>query len=112
PPVRFGVVYFSNGVEPEHWWARGAGAAMEMGPALHPLKAHSQDLVFVRGLYNEAAAKSTSPHLGRMNLLSGQPVSLDPADIRVGTSMDQVLAARIGNRTAVPSLVLGIEPNE
>src|SRR5690606_23002262 len=24
----------------------------------------------------------------------------------------QVLAARIGNRTAVPSLVLGIEPNE
>src|SRR5690606_22828642 len=58
PPVRFGVVYFSNGVEPEHWWARGAGAAMEMGPALHPLKAHSQDLVFVRGLYNEAAAKS------------------------------------------------------
>ena len=26
PPVRFGLVYFSNGVEPIHWWAKGAGA--------------------------------------------------------------------------------------
>jgi hypothetical protein len=32
--------------------------------------------------------------------------------IRVGTSFDQVLAQRIGSRTAVPSLTLGIEPNE
>ena len=28
------------------------------------------------------------------------------------TSMDQVIASEIGNRTAVSSLVLGIEPNE
>jgi hypothetical protein len=47
-----------------------------------------------------------------MNLLSGASVSLDPKEIRVGTSMDQVLAAQIGSRTAIPSLVLGIEPNE
>ena len=47
-----------------------------------------------------------------MNVLSGAPVSLDPSEIRVGTSMDQVLAPQIGSRTAVPSLVLGIEPNE
>jgi len=47
-----------------------------------------------------------------MNVLSGAPVSLDPSDIRVGTSMDQVLAQQIGDRTAIPSLVLGIEPNE
>jgi hypothetical protein len=39
-------------------------------------------------------------------------VSLDPKEIRVGTSMDQVLAAQVGSRTAIPSLVLGIEPNE
>ncbi|HVW06673.1 MAG TPA: DUF1552 domain-containing protein, partial [Vicinamibacterales bacterium] len=32
--------------------------------------------------------------------------------IRVGTSMDQLLAGQIGSRTQVPSLVMGIEPNE
>ena len=32
PPVRFGCIYFSNGVEPIHWFAKGAGASMEIGP--------------------------------------------------------------------------------
>jgi hypothetical protein len=69
-------------------------------------------MVFLQGLFNQTAHVSTSPHLGRMNVLSGAPVSLDPNEIRVGTSMDQVVAARIGGRTPIPSLVLGIEPNE
>lgn len=112
PPLRLGIVFFSNGVEPIHWWARGSGAAMELGPAALPMLPHREDLVFIQGLYSRNALASTSPHLGRMNLLSGAPVSLDPADIRVGTTMDQILAAQIGSRTAVPSLVLGIEPNE
>jgi uncharacterized protein DUF1552 len=112
PPLRLGIVFFSNGVEPIHWWAKGAGATMELGPAALPMLPHAQDMVFIQGLFNQSAFKSTSPHLGRMNVLSGAPVSLDPNEIRVGTSMDQVLASQIGARTAVPSLVLGIEPNE
>jgi hypothetical protein len=112
PPKRLGVVFFSNGVEPAHWWAKGQGASMELGPALQSMLPHRGDMVFIRGLYSKAAFDSTSPHLGRMNILSGAPVSLDPNVIRVGTSMDQVLASAIGDRTAIPSLVLGIEPNE
>ena len=112
PPLRLGIVYFSNGVEPIHWWAKGSGATMELGPAAAPMMAHREDMVFVQGLFNQSAFVSTSPHLGRMNVLSGAPVSLDPNEIRVGTSMDQVLAAHVGGRTSIPSLVLGIEPNE
>ncbi len=113
PPVRFACLYFSNGVEPIHWWAKGEGAAMEIGPALAPMQAYREDITFLRGLYNEQAVASSSPHLGRMpNLLSGANVSLDPNDIRVGTTFDQILSRRIGGNTRVPSLVLGIEPNE
>jgi hypothetical protein len=112
PPVRLGIVYFSNGVEPIHWWAKGSGAQMQLGPALQPMMPHREDMVFLQGLYSQAAFASTSPHLGRMNVLSGATVSLDPKVIRVGTSMDQILASEIGARTPVPSLVLGIEPNE
>ena len=112
PPIRFAHIYFSNGVEPIHWWAKGSGAGMEFGPAAQPLTPIREDVIFLRGLYHQKAFTSTSPHLGRMNLLSGATVSLDPKDIRVGTSFDQVLAQRIGGRTAVPSLALGIEPNE
>ena len=112
PPVRLGIIYFSNGVEPAHWWAKGSGAQMELGPGLQPMLPHREDMVFIRGLFNQSAQASTSPHLGRMNLLSGAPVSLDPNQIRVGTSMDQVLATALADETELPSLVLGIEPNE
>ena len=113
PPVRFACLYFSNGVEPIHWWAKGGGASMEIGPGLQPMMPHRGDINFIRGLYNHQAMISTSPHLGRMpNLLSGETVSLDPSDVRVGTSFDQVMSRQIGARTPVPSMVLGIEPNE
>jgi Protein of unknown function (DUF1552) len=112
PPLRMGIVFFSNGVEPIHWWAKGSGAAMELGPVLTPMMPHRADMIIVNGLFNQTAHVSTSPHLGRMNLLSGAPVSLDPNEIRVGTSMDQVIAGHIGHHTAIPSLVLGVEPNE
>ena len=78
PPLRLGIVFFSNGVEPAHWWAKGSGATMELGPGLAPMMPHREDMVFIRGLFNQSAFVSTSPHLGRMNLLSGAPVSLDP----------------------------------
>lgn len=113
PPVRFACIYFSNGVEPIHWWANGRGSTMEIGPGLKPMLPFREDMVFVKGLFNEQAVKHKSLHLGRMpNMLSGAWVSTDQNDIRVGRTMDQVMAQRIGQKTAVPSLVLGIEPNE
>lgn len=113
PPVRFAVIYFSNGVEPIHWWAKGDGPNMELGPVLQPMMPHRSDINFIRGLYNHQAFISTSPHLGRMpNMLSGATVSLDPNVIQVGTTMDQVMAREIGGQTAIHSLALGIEPNE
>lgn len=113
PPVRFACIYFSNGVEPIHWWAKGSGPDMEIGPGLAPMQPHRADMVFLKGLFNEQAVKHKSAHLGRIpNLLSGAWVSTDQNEIRVGKTMDQVLAESIGRQTPVPSLVLGVEPTE
>ena len=113
PPVRFGVLYFSNGVEPEHWWAKGSGDTMEIGPGLAPMEPYKQDFSFIKGLFNESAVKHDSPHLGRMpNLLSGGWVSKEQSDIRVAKTMDQVMAEQLGSQSLIPSLILGIEPTE
>jgi hypothetical protein len=113
PPVRFACMYFSNGVEPIHWWAHGSGDAMQIGPGLKPMEPFRNDMVFLRGLFNEQAVKHKSAHLGRIpNLLSGAWVSTKQSEIHVGKTMDQVLAQHLGRRTAIPSLVLGIEPTE
>src|SRR6478672_8032085 len=113
PPVRFACLYFSNGVEPIHWFANGSGKEMAIGPGLAPMQPYREEMVFLKGLYNQQAATHKSAHLGRSpNLLSGAWVSTDQNEIRCGKSMDQVLAERIGRQTAVPSLVLGVEPTE
>ena len=113
PPTRFACIYFSNGVAPEHWWARGRGAAMELGRALEPLLPHREDIVFLRGLYNQQAVDHPSAHLGRSpNMLSGAWVSEQQDDIRVGRTMDQVLAQHTGRHTPLASLVVGVEPTE
>ena len=113
PPLRFACLYFSNGVDTKQWWAKGAGAAMEFGVAAQDLAPIREDIVFVKGLFNHNAFIHPSPHQGRMaNMLSGASVSTNPAEIRVGTTMDQVLTKQIGGRTAVPGMALGIEPNE
>jgi hypothetical protein len=113
PPVRFACLYFSNGVEPIHWFASGSGKDMEIGPGLAPMQPYREDMVFLKGLFNEQAVIHKSAHLGRIpNLLSGAWVSTDQNEIRCGKSVDQVLAETIGKQTALPSLVLGIEPTE
>src|SRR5437763_6893393 len=65
PPLRFGVIYFSNGVAPKDWWAKGRGAAMEFGPAALPLARIREDIVLIKGLYNHQAFVNPSPHMGR-----------------------------------------------
>ena len=113
PPRRFACLYFSNGVEPAHWWVKPDGNALQLGPGLEPLQPHRDEIVVLEGLFNAQSVANPSAHLGRMpNLLSGAWVSLDQNDLRVGRTMDQVMAQRIGRRTAIPSLVLGVEPTE
>ncbi|MEE3373317.1 MAG: DUF1552 domain-containing protein [Planctomycetota bacterium] len=113
PPRRFGCVYFSNGVEPEHWWTKPAADGLHFGPGLEPLSPYRNDLCVLEGLFNAQSVANPSAHLGRMpNLLSGAWVSLDQNDLRVGRTMDQVMAQRLREQTALPSLVLGIEPTE
>ena len=113
PPIRLACIFFSNGVEPAHWWAEGEGAGMRVGSGLEPMQAYCEDMVFLRGLYNAQAAAHKSAHLGRSpNLLSGAWVSTDQNEIRVGKSFDQVLVQTIGKQTTIPSLVVGIEPTE
>jgi hypothetical protein len=77
------------------------------------MQPYREDMVFLKGLFNEQAVVHKSAHLGRIpNLLSGAWVSTDQNEIRCGKTMDQVLAETIGRETAIPSLVLGIEPTE
>ena len=109
-PVRFACFFSGNGFHSKEWWAKGAGREMELGKVLKPLDPHKEKLLLIRGLYNEQALKGNIHSSQTGNLLSGAPLASGGA-IRSGTSIDQLLAQRIGNETKVPSLVLACEPS-
>lgn len=108
PPVRLAVVFSGNGFHSREWWAKGAGASMELGRVLEPLHDHREKLTFISGLYHEEARKGNIHSSQTGNLLSGAPIS-SGGEIRSGTSFDQMLAQSYGRSTKVPSLVLGCE---
>jgi hypothetical protein len=107
-PVRLAVLFAGNGFHSKEWWAKGNGSGMELGKVLAPLTDFREKLLFIRGLYNEQALKGNIHSSQTGNLLSGAPLA-SGGEIRSGTSMDQVIAARYGRSTKVPSLVLGCE---
>ena len=110
-PRRFAVLFLGNGINGKHWWAKGAGAQMELGKSLAPLEKLKHKLNFVHGLFNKPST-AVGIHPGQTGgLLSGAPLQKGSV-IRAGVSMDQVLAERLGQETVQPSLVLGCEaPN-
>ena len=107
-PTRMAILFAGCGFHKHEWWARGEGKAMELGKVLTPLHDFREQMVFIRGLYNAEALKGNIHSSQTGNLLSGAPLAAG-GTIRSGTSVDQVVAQRIGHQTKVPSLVLGCE---
>ena len=107
-PTRMAILFAGCGFHSREWWAKGEGASMELGQVLRPLDDFRNRMVFVRGLYNAEALKGNIHSSQTGNLLSGAPLASGGA-IRSGTSVDQLVAQRIGRATKLPSLVLGCE---
>src|SRR4029077_12787915 len=107
-PRRFAALFMGNGINPNHWWAKGAGADMELSRTLEPLAPLRTKLNVISGLFNKHAT-GVGIHPGQTgNILSGAALQKG-AVLKGGVSMDQVLAGRLGEETAQPSLVLGCE---
>ncbi len=101
-------MFMGNGINGNHWWAKGQGEEMKLGKTLEPLEPVKKKINVINGLFNKPAV-GMGIHPGQTgNLLSGVPIQKG-AIIHGGISMDQVLANRVGQETAQPSLVLACE---
>jgi hypothetical protein len=108
PPKRFAALFMGCGVHPDEWWAKGSGAAMELGRCLEPLSPLRAKINVVNGLFNKHAL-GVGIHPGQTgNILSGAALKKG-AELKGGISVDQVLAKHLGEETVQPSMVLGCE---
>jgi len=105
-PKRFACLFQGDGISPPDWWAKGQGEAMELGPSLESLAPFKTKINVLNGLFNRNAGGGHARCTG--NILSG--VALQRGRIiRGAASLDQLLARRYEQESAVPSLVLGCE---
>jgi hypothetical protein len=113
-PLRLAFVYFPNGAHQDYWWPQGEGANFVLGRTMQPLTPLKGAIQVLGGLdhKNATAGNDGAGDHARANatFLTGERArKTDSTDIRVGISVDQVVAQRAGHVTRFSSLELSCD---
>ena len=116
-PRRMAFIYVPNGANMADWTPQSEGAAFDLPATLEPLRAHQKDIQVLTGLSHrkgDANGDGAGDHArASASFLTGMQARKTAArDIRVGVSVDQVAAARLGPLTRLPSLELGCDKGQ
>ena len=114
-PRRMAFVYIPNGAIMQDWTPENTGADYGLKSILQPLEPFRNDVSVLSGLAQhngKALGDGPGDHArAASTFLTGvHPKKTDGADIRVGISVDQVAAQKIGHKTRFGSIELGTEP--
>jgi len=107
-------LYVPNGVNMADWTPQQEGSDYQLPAILEPLAGVRQKLQVLSGLTADTArphGDGGGDHARALSafLTGSQAFKTDGTNIRLGVSVDQAAAARIGDRTRLSSLEIGIE---
>jgi hypothetical protein len=113
-PLRMAFLYVPNGVNTQRWRPVGEGSGYQLSPTLEPLAPFKQDFQVFSGLEqrNGTSGGDGAGDHARANasiLTGARPKKTAGADIRLGISVDQFAAQRVGYLTRFPSLELSCD---
>lgn len=114
-PRRMAFIFVPNGVHLPDWTPQRLGYGYDLPRTLEPLRRVQDDVTVISGLtHDKGRANGDGPgdhaRSASVFLTGAQPRKTNGADIRSGTSVDQVAAQAAGSLTRFPSLELGCEP--
>jgi hypothetical protein len=105
PTLRFGTVYVPHGVIMDAWMPKEVGTGFKLPVILSPLEGLREHFNVISGLYSEGA-NSHSPCPGFFTACAHAPRG---NEIELNTTIDQVIAQKIGRDTTFPSMEFAIE---
>lgn len=108
PPKRFAVLFMGNGVNEDHWSAKGAGDSLQFSRTLEALAPIKKKVNVIDGLFIKPLTGQGIHPAQTGSLLSGATIQRGPI-LRSGKTVDQMIADHIGQDTAQPSMVLACE---
>ena len=116
PRVRIGLCFMPHGAVMSNWTPIGDGTDFDFSRTLAPLAPFRDRVVVISNLAHRQAAPAGVGDNGGDHtrspavFLNGvHPKRTDGADIRAGTTIDQIAARKIGQETPLPSVELAIE---
>jgi hypothetical protein len=106
PLKRFGAVFVPLGERPGYWTPSKVGADFEFTPILKPLEPFRKSITLVSELCDPLDGHAVTVAAW----LSGSiPFRTIAENVKAGTTIDQVIASKIGQDTPLPSLELATE---
>jgi hypothetical protein len=113
-PKRLAFLFVPNGIHMDAWRPAAAGALTALPQTLQPLAAFKDSMLVMSGLtqHNAHALGDGGGDHARSAaawLTGCHPRKTSGADIKAGTSADQVAAKYLGKDTRFPTLELGVE---
>ncbi len=111
PPVRLAFFYVPNGVVMANWRPKAAGELAELPAILKPLEPVKDKVLVISDLAADHCISAVAGHepSGGGFLVGAKCKHSEEPEVG-GVSVDQVAAQRLGLKTPVDSLALGIDP--
>ena len=114
PPLRMAFLYVPNGVHMQDWKPKEEGSDYKTPYLLEKLEPYKSDLLVLSGLTQRKAfanGDGGGDHARSLaTFLTGcQARKTSGADIKVGMSVDQWAAMKVGKSTRFPSLEIGCD---
>lgn len=111
PPIRLAFFYAPNGIVMQNWRPKETGELKELPPILSALEPHKKNVLVLSDLAADFCNGNGAGHEpSTAGLLVGAKCKHSEEPEVAGISVDQLAATKIGLKTAVDSLALGIDP--
>jgi len=108
-PSRVGFIYVPHGADMASWTPTSGGSQFDLSPTLQTLAPFKDNLVVVSNL-RRAGGQAEMHAAAASGWLSGAiPKRTEAEDFACGTTIDQVLARKIGQSSPFPSLEFATE---
>jgi hypothetical protein len=106
PTRRFGAIFIPLGERPGYWTPAQVGAGFEMSTILKPLEAYRDHMTVVSDLCTPRDGHAVTVAAWLTGALAKQTIA---EDVYANTSIDQIIASKIGSETVLPSLEIATE---
>ena len=113
-PTRFVGAFIPHGVAPGYWIPESSAPGFKFPFVYEPLEPLRKQVVITSGMWSQSSENppgvtGADHFVAAAYLTAVKPKKTTGADIQVGTSIDQIIAQKIGQQNLLPSLQLALE---